>query len=389
MSIVIQKYGGTSVGSVERMRHVCELIAAEKQAGNDVVVVVSAMAGETNRLVSLASQFSNSSNSHAYDFLVSTGETVSCGMLSLALKEHGIAAMPLAGWQVPIYTTDTACRASIKTIDVSKIRSLLADGVVPVITGFQGVSMSGKLTTLGRGGSDTSAAALAQYLDAQRCDIYTDIDGIYTADPRIVSNAQRIACVPFGLALRMSQLGAKVIHPRAVECAMKANVDLRVLSSFGSSHHSVVSDVEGDACAITHSVDNVVFSVTNAVGDAAFEKIMRNLQDQDIPLDVWACSLTNLLISISGSDIELVESELNAYSLPFTFQRGCKVSVVGTALDLNMHNEVLSVLNKQQVKCLNSVMGEGRVSVIVPQDQLTIAVNSLHATFLENLTEKD
>lgn len=390
MSIVIQKYGGTSVGSVERMRHVCDLIIAEQQRGNRVVVVVSAMAGETNRLVNLASQFNNSDNSKAHDFLVATGESVSCGMLALALNERGVEASPLAGWQVPVYTTESAGRATIESIESSKINALLTKGIVPVITGFQGVSKSCVLTTLGRGGSDTSAAALAANLKADRCDIYTDIDGVYTADPRIVANASHMPCVPFDVALSMAKLGAKVIHPKAVECAMQANVNLRVLSSFGSSQYTLVNSSETSCCAITHVEDNYVFTVSGFGGANTPDQLLLNLVEQDIFVDVWQHSELELVFSVVASDTALVQRMLTELRLNVVImQRGSKVSVVGNNISVNVQEEVLSLFNERSIVHLASVANGNRVSVLVQQNQLTPAVNVLHATFLEKLTKKD
>jgi aspartate kinase len=228
MSIIVQKYGGTSIGSIERMRHVADLINAERKAGHQVIVVASAMAGVTNQLVKSAMQFNNAAGTSAYDFVISTGENVSCGMLALALAEKGINAVPLAGWQVPIQTNNLHGRARIANIETAGIQTLLDNNVIPIITGFQGLGSDQTITTLGRGGSDTSAVAIAAALKAECCDIYTDIDGIYTADPRVVSDAHFIETIPSTTAFLMATLGTKIIHPRAVEYAMKFNVPLRI-----------------------------------------------------------------------------------------------------------------------------------------------------------------
>lgn len=240
MSIIVQKYGGTSVGSVGRMRHVADLVVAERNAGHQVVVVASAMAGATNHLVSSAQQFNNAVGTPAYDFVISTGENVSCGMLALALAEKGVNAIPMAGWQVPIKTNELHSKARIIDIETTYLHQLLHSGIVPVITGFQGMGSDQRLTTLGRGGSDTSAVAIAAALKAERCDIYTDIDGIYTADPRVVADARFISDISYDVAFQMATLGTKIIHPRAVDCGMQSRVPLRILSSFGSDKFTLV-----------------------------------------------------------------------------------------------------------------------------------------------------
>lgn len=380
MSIVIQKFGGTSVGSVERMRHVCDLILKEKALGHDVVVVVSAMAGETNRLVGLASQFKHGLNSKAYDLVISTGENVSCGMLALALSELGVPAEPFAGWQVPIITNMNAGRASIQRIDCVKLTAALSKGVVPIVTGFQGVTDAGEITTLGRGGSDTSAAAIANALNALRCDIYTDIDGVYTADPRLVPTARRVDNLPFSIALPMTRLGAKVIHPRAVECAMRANLNMRVLSSFGSQQFTQLG-VEGDAgVVIAHVVDSALLWIDGFDRDVSSEDILRSLHALDIAIDVWANAPDSLTVSLDGGDVSVAVDFLQQLSVCVRVQQGAKVSAVG-ALPQNAHIKAMDALARQNVTCFGSVVGVDRLSVVVLQAQVGLTVNTLHNIF--------
>ena len=231
MGLIVQKFGGTSVGSVERIRNVARRVAKWKAAGHDLVVVPSAMAGETNRLIALARELQPQPDPRELDVVASTGEQVTIGLLSMALLELGVKARSYTGWQVKVLTDSAFTRARIISIDEGAIRQDLAAGVVVVVAGFQGVDERGSITTLGRGGSDTSAVALAAALKADECQIYTDVDGVYTTDPRLVPEARRLASVTFEEMLEMAGAGSKVLQIRSVEFAGKYKVPTRVLSS--------------------------------------------------------------------------------------------------------------------------------------------------------------
>ena len=232
MALIVQKYGGTSVGSPERIRHVAEKVSAARRRGDDVVVVVSAMSGETDRLVGLAHQLDPRPEPRELDVLLSTGEQVTIALLSIALQKLGCAARSYTGAQVRILTDNAFNKARIRDIDGAAVRKDLSAGRVVVVAGFQGVDEDGNITTLGRGGSDTTAVALAAALKADECQIYTDVDGVYTTDPRVVPQARRLARITFEEMLEMASLGSKVLQIRSVEFAGKYNVPLRVLSSF-------------------------------------------------------------------------------------------------------------------------------------------------------------
>ncbi|HEY1228717.1 MAG TPA: aspartate kinase, partial [Ramlibacter sp.] len=236
MALIVHKYGGTSMGSTERIRNVAKRVAKWVRGGHQLVVVPSAMSGETNRLLGLAKELAPAKQGDAYqrelDMLASTGEQVSVGLLAIALQAEGVESVSYAGWQVPILTNSAYTKARIETIDDAKVRADLAAGKVVVITGFQGVDAAGHITTLGRGGSDTSAVAVAAALKAAECLIYTDVDGVYTTDPRVVPEARRLATVSFEEMLEMASMGSKVLQIRSVEFAGKYRVPLRVLSSF-------------------------------------------------------------------------------------------------------------------------------------------------------------
>ena len=238
--IIVQKFGGTSVGSVERIDAVADIIADASKTAK-IVVVVSAMAGETNKLVNLAKIFSENPDKREFDALVSTGETVSSALLSLALHSKGIKAKSYSASQISMKTTDTYSKAKILDVNAEKILQVIKEETIPIITGFQGVTEDGDITTLGRGGSDTTAVAIAAQIGAERCDIYTDVDGIYTTDPKIVPNAKKLDSITMEEMLELAGQGAKVMQTRAVEFANKYNVPARVLSSFSEGSGTLIT----------------------------------------------------------------------------------------------------------------------------------------------------
>lgn len=241
MSLIVQKFGGSSVGTIERLTQVAQIVHATKQQGHAVVVVVSAMQGETDRLIQLAKCITHRPESREYDALVSTGECVSAALLSLSLKTLKLSAVSLTGPQIPIETTDVHQHAHITTVRTDRLRALLDDGIIPVVTGFQGVNAKGDVTTLSRGGSDITAVAIANALQAVECQIYTDVDGVYTSDPRIVVDAKRLDQLTYAEMLALASLGAKVLHPQAVRFAKKNNLPVRVLSTFNPGPGTLIT----------------------------------------------------------------------------------------------------------------------------------------------------
>ena len=240
MALIVQKFGGTSVGDLDRIRNVATRVKSEVDAGHQVAVVVSAMAGTTNQLVSWARDIGPMHDAREYDTIVATGEQVTVGLLAIALQNFGIDARSWLGWQIPIRTDDIHGAARIDSIDCALMRERLAGGQVAVVAGFQGIAPDGRVATLGRGGSDTSAVALAAALQADRCDIYTDVDGVYTTDPRIAPKAQKLDRITFEEMLEMASLGAKVLQTRSVAMAMRHNVNLQVRSSFSDAPGTLV-----------------------------------------------------------------------------------------------------------------------------------------------------
>ncbi len=280
MSLIVQKFGGTSVGTLERIEKVAEIVAHESKT-NQVLVVVSAMAGETNRLVSLAQGLSSEPNRLAMDMILASGEQVSCGLLAIALEKRGIRALPMLAFQAGIKTNEIFSDARIESIQTNLLKRNLDRGIVPIVAGFQGIYEDEEhfeyLTTLGRGGSDTSGVALAAALKADRCDIYTDVDGVYTADPRVVKKASLIKEISFSEMMELASLGAKVLHMRSVEIAAKYNVPLRVCSSFEPEKKGTL--IVGEETMIEAPV---VSSVTSSVSECLI-KLEASAADAHFP----------------------------------------------------------------------------------------------------------
>ena len=292
MALVVQKYGGTSMGTIERIRNVAKRVAKTYDAGNDMVVVVSAMSGETNKLVALANDVCEFPDAREYDVLVASGEQVSIALLAMCLKSMGYKAKSYHGWQVPIITDSVFSKARIEKIDDAKMRADLKDGDILIVAGFQGVDSEGNVTTLGRGGSDTSAVALAAALKADVCEIYTDVDGVYTTDPNICSDARKIEKVSYDEMLELASLGAKVLQIRSVEFAKKYDVDVHVRSSFNDNPGTMVTKEDKDMEAVLVSgiaydkneAKIAVMHVPDKPGIAA--KLLTPLSDANISVDM-------------------------------------------------------------------------------------------------------
>ena len=262
MALIVQKFGGTSVGDLDRIRNVATRVKSEVDAGHQVAVVVSAMAGTTNQLVSWARDIGPMHDAREYDTIVATGEQVTVGLLAIALQNLGIDARSWLGWQIPIRTDDIHGAARIDSIDCALMRERFAGGQVAVVAGFQGIAPDGRVATLGRGGSDTSAVALAAALQADRCDIYTDVDGVYTTDPRIAPKAQKLDRITFEEMLEMASLGAKVLQTRSVAMAMRHNVNLQVRSSFSDASGTLV--VNEDEIVEQEKISGIAYSPDEA-----------------------------------------------------------------------------------------------------------------------------
>ena len=401
MSLIVQKYGGTSVGSVERIKNVAKRVAKTKEAGHDVVVVVSAMSGETDRLINLAKQaFDGPAGNREYDVIVSTGEQVTIGLLALALQSVGCKAKSFLGLQVPIVTEKRFSSARIESIDKKNIMGELKNGFIAVVAGFQGVDPEGNITTLGRGGSDTTAVAIAAALNADLCEIYTDVEGIYTTDPNICNKARKLKKVSYDEMLEMASLGAKVLQTRSVEFAKKYNVPVMVRSSFTDAEGTLVCKEDEDmekvaVSGITYNKNEAKISVVRVPdkpGIAA--KLFRPLTEAGINVDMIVQNIshdahTDLTFTVVKDDFQ------KAFELVKKVAKGieakdvigdtniAKISIVGAGM--RSHAGVASLmfetLAKEGVNIQMISTSEIKISCVVDIKYAELAVRVLHDVF--------
>jgi aspartate kinase len=400
MALIVQKYGGTSVGSIERIEHVAEKLIQCKDEGNQVVVVVSAMSGETNRLVELATSVCDRPDSRELDVLLSTGEQVTIALLAMALIKHGCQARSYTGSQVHILTDSAHNKARILDIDRSRIERDLEAGRIVVVAGFQGQDEHGNITTLGRGGSDTTAVALAAALKADECQIYTDVDGVYTTDPRVVPEARRLSRITFEEMLELASLGSKVLQIRAVEFAGKYNVPLRVLSSF----------TEGPGTLITYEEENmeqalisgiafnrdeakltmlgvpdqpgVAYSILGPIGKA-------NIEVDMIIQNVGADATTDFTFTVHRNDYQKALDILTATSKELGARevsgdnKIVKISLVGVGMrsHAGIASTMFEALAREGINIRMIATSEIKVSVVVDEKYLELGVRALHGAF--------
>ena len=399
MDIVVQKFGGTSVGSVERIAAVAELVKNSSQK-NNIVVVVSAMSGETNRLIDLAKTFSDSPNKREFDALVSTGEKVSSSLLAIALDSIGVKAKSLSASQISMKTTSSYSKARILDIDSSKIIKTIEDGFIPIITGFQGVTEFGDVTTLGRGGSDTTAVAIAANLKAKRCDIYTDVDGIYTTDPRVVPEAKKLDSITMEEMLEMAGKGAKVIQIRAVEFANKYKVPVRVLSSFEPGSGTLISLEEnnmenGLVSGIAFQKDQVKITLHGVVDTPGIAYgILGPLSDENIEVDVIVQNVsvdgkTDFTFTVSKEDeasaTNIIKANKNSlqYNDVLVDPNVSKVSLVGVGMRTHagIASEAFKSLAKNDINIQMISTSEIKITIVINEINTDKAVKCLHKTF--------
>lgn len=400
MAVYVYKFGGTSVGTVERIKAVAEKIKVTLDKGDQVVAVVSAMSGETNRLLGLAREIQQQPISREMDVLLSTGEQVTMALLSMALSEIGCPACSYTGGQVRIETDGTHTKARIKRIDDAKIHADLKAGKVVVVAGFQGVDEQGNITTLGRGGSDTTAVALAATLKAKECHIYTDVDGVYTTDPRIEPKARRLESITFEEMLEMASLGSKVLQIRAVEFAGKYNVALRVLSSFSEGRGTLITYEEPTVeqaliSGIAFNKDEAKFTITGVpdIPGAAF-KILGPISDASIEIDmiiqnIADDSTTDFTFTVHRNDFLAVKTILTntCHALKARAVTAddeiVKVSIVGVGMrsHAGIASKMFEVLAKENINIKMISTSEIKISVVVDEKYLELAVRALHDAF--------
>ena len=402
MALIVQKYGGTSVGSPERIRNVARRVARWKARGHQLVVVVSAMAGETNRLIALAKELQAHPDPRELDVMVSTGEQVTIALLSMALMDMGLKARSYTGSQVKILTDSAYTKARIVSIDEALMRRDLADGCVVVVAGFQGVDANGNITTLGRGGSDTTGVALAAALRADECQIYTDVDGVYTTDPRIVPEARRLKSITFEEMLEMASLGSKVLQIRAVEFAGKYRIKLRVLSSFEDEGEGTLITFEEDQKMEQASISGIAFNRDEAkitilgVPDrpGIAYQILGPVGDANIDVDMIVQNvshdgMTDFSFTVHRNDfqktlkiLEPVVKHIKARGVE-SGDKIAKVSVVGVGMrsHAGIASAAFRTLAEEGINIEMISTSEIKISIVINEKQMELAVRALHKAF--------
>jgi len=401
MGRIVQKFGGTSVADLDRIRAVAQRVKQEVDAGHQVAVVVSAMAGTTNQLVAWARDIGPIHDAREYDTIVASGEQITVGLLAIALQNIGIDARSWLGWQIPFHTDEVHSAARIEHIDTAAIAERLDQGQVVVAAGFQGISPEGRITTLGRGGSDTSAVALAAALEANRCDIYTDVDGVYTTDPRVMPKARKLNHVTFEEMLEMASAGAKVLETRSVAMAMRHNVNLQVRSSFTSDEGTMVVDEDNDMekqkiSGIAYSRDEAKVTLVGlpdkpGIAATIFEKLAENHINVDMIVQSASPdkSRTDITFSVGALNadkavacLKTIEADLEYYDI-VSDPDVAKVSIIGTAMrsQPGIAKTMFSVLAEKGINLHVISTSEIKISVLIDADYTELAVRSLHDAF--------
>jgi len=401
MSLIVQKFGGTSVGSVERIQAVAEKVGKFRDQGHDIVVVVSAMSGETNRLIALAKEIQDQPTPRELDVLVSTGEQVTIALLCMALHKRGYKARSYTGNQVRILTDSAYTKARIQQIDEANMRADLKEGCIVVVAGFQGVDEHGNITTLGRGGSDTTGVALAAALKADECQIYTDVDGVYTTDPRVVSSARRLDKITFEEMLEMASLGSKVLQIRSVEFAGKYNVPLRVLHSFQEGPGTLITLEDSDTMenpvisGIAFNRDEAkltVIGVPDTPGVAW--QILGPIGEANVEVDVIVQNVghdgtTDFSFTVHRNELAKAEAILRDTAKKLgardvtTDNKICKVSLVGVGMrsHAGVASRMFKTLAEEKINIQMITTSEIKVSVVIDEKYMELAVRALHSAF--------
>jgi len=400
MSRIVMKFGGTSVGDLDRIRNVAARVKREVDAGNEVAVVVSAMAGVTNQLVAYCQGLSALHDAREYDTVVATGEQVTTGLLAISLQEIGVEARSWQGWQIPIHTDNAHGTARIAGIEGGELIRRMQTGQVAVVSGFQGIGTDNRITTLGRGGSDTSAVALAAALHAERCDIYTDVDGVYTTDPRIVPRARKLARISYEEMLELASVGAKVLQTRSVVLAMNERVRIQVLSSFADVPGTLV--VDEDEIVEKQTVSGIAYSRDDAkitlrrvpdrpgIAAAVFGALSEHSINVDmIVQNVSADGLTDMTFTVSKADLPRAQASLAEAQSQIGFSEVladpdvAKISVVGVGMrsHAGVANTMFRALADKAINIQVITTSEIKVSVLVAAEYTELAVRALHTAY--------
>ncbi len=396
--LIVQKYGGTSVGDLDRIENVANRVAKARDKGDDIVVVVSAMSGETNKLIEFANHFSLSPAKREMDMLLSSGERVTASLLSIALQSKGYLAMAMTGRQAGIITDNAHTYARIESIDPTAIKNAMCDGNIIIVAGFQGINKDGSVTTLGRGGSDLSAVALAGALEADKCEIYSDVDGIYTTDPRIEPNAKKLDTISYDEMLELSSLGAKVLQNRSVELAKKLNVKLYAKSSFSDNEGTLITEESNSMEEVL--VSGVVLDknqarvtlrgVSDRPGIAA--EIFTKLADENINVDMIIQNMgtdgsTNLGFTVPASEHENAKILMQSFDHDISGMdfdnKVCKVSVVGVGMKSHsgVAAQAFTVMSNNNINIQMISTSEIKVSMVVDEKYGELAIRTLHEAY--------
>jgi aspartate kinase len=417
MARIVMKFGGTSMAGIERIRNVANRVKVEWEAGNQIAVVVSAMSGETDRLVNFCKEASPLYDLREYDVVVSSGEQVTSGLLAIALQAIGVPARSWLGWQLPIHTSSAHSSARINDIDTDALNASLADGEVAVIPGFQGLAQENRVTTLGRGGSDTSAVAVAAAMKADRCDIYTDVDGVYTTDPRIVPRARKLGKVTYEEMLELASVGAKVLQTRSVGLAMKEGVRVRVLSSLEDNRdenghrgtlivgEEEINDVERQLITgIAADKNEAKVTLTNVPDrPGAVAHIFGPLAEAGINVDMivqnvaHATGSTDVTFTVPRAELARALDVLGRHKAPIGYDdlihdtKVTKISVVGVGMrsHAGVAATMFETLGERRINILAITTSEIKVSVLIHEDETELAVRVLHTAYGLDAPEAD
>ena len=403
MTYIVQKFGGTSVGDIGRIEHVANIIASEVKKKNKVIAIVSAMSQETNRLVKLVKGTTSIYDGREYDGIVSTGENVTAGLLSIKLQNIGIPARSWLGWQIPILTTDMHTDARIQDINRENIERKFKEGMkVAVVAGFQGISSENRITTLGRGGSDTTAVAISATFGAERCDIFTDVEGVFTTDPRIVKNARKLDVIAYEEMLELSSLGAKVLHTRSVELAMRYGVRLQVLSSFEEKNGTLVCRedkmleskiISGISCSKEEAkitltgVDDkpgVAAAIFGPLSESGInvDMIIQNISENNSTDLTFSCPSSQVLAAEEAIKMASKKKEIS-FKTHIIDTNVAKVSLVGIGMrsHTGIAKKMFEALASENINILVISTSEIKISILVEQKYMELAVQTLHDAF--------
>ncbi|MBL6675057.1 MAG: aspartate kinase [Alphaproteobacteria bacterium] len=399
MNTIVMKFGGTSVAGTEKLRNIADIVIKEVK-NNKIIVVLSAMSGETNKLQSFLDDFA-SQYSLESDLVLTSGEQVTIGLLSAELKNRGVKSIPLLGWQIPIITDNSHEKAKILNIDNKRIQKFFKKNDVIVLAGFQGISLDGEITSLGRGGSDTTAVAIASSVDAKRCDIYTDVDGVYTTDPNIDQNAKKISKMSYEEMLEMASTGSKVLHTRSVELAMKNNLTLQVLSSLTKETGTFIVDekelIEKEIVSgVSYSKNEAKVTISGILDKPGISaKIFSLMSENNINVDMIVQNISqdgisaNITFTISQKDFDITKSviEKNRNSLKYKSlsldKNVAKISVIGMGMmsQAGVAEKMFKTLAKNEINILAISTSEIKISVLIEEKHTNIAVKSLHEAY--------